>query len=100
MRASKTVSSATTSDPIPVDSNQNPFGVSVSTVVTGTNTHKVQHTFDDIFDSSVTPVWYDHTSLTGKTANADGNYAYPVTAVRLNVTAYTNGSVKLTVLQA
>lgn len=43
---------------------------------------------------------FDHSSLTGKTANADGNYAYPVSAIRLNVTAYTSGKVTLTAIQS
>lgn len=42
---------------------------------------------------------YDHSTLTGLTASAVGNLAFPVTAVRLNVTAYTSGSAALTVLQ-
>jgi len=42
---------------------------------------------------------FDHSSITGKTANSDGNFAFPVRAVRLNVTSYTGGSVTLTVNQ-
>lgn len=98
---SVTVSSQATSAPIPINWRANNFAVGIGCVVpSGTLTYKVQHTFDDIYDSSVTPTWFDHASITGKTASSDGNYAFPVRAVRLNVTAYTSGSVVMTVLQA
>jgi hypothetical protein len=42
---------------------------------------------------------FDHEVMSSKTANEDGNYAFPVCAVRLNVTAYTAGRATLTVLQ-
>lgn len=42
---------------------------------------------------------FDHDTMTGKTANDDSNYAYPPTAVRLNVTAYTSGKATLTINQ-
>lgn len=83
---------------IPVDYTQNAFGIGFGCVVSGTVTYDVQHTFDNIFDSSITPTAFTHSSVTGKTANQDGNYAFPVRAVRLNVTAG-SGSVTITVLQ-
>lgn len=98
--SSVTVSSQTTSPAQPVDWRQNPFSLSVGCVVpSGTLTYKVQHTFDNIYDPTVTPVWFDHSSITGQTASKDGNYAFPVMAVRLNVTAYTSGSVIMTLIQ-
>lgn len=97
---SKTVSSQTTSAWIPLDHRQCPFAVGFGVVMTGTLTYKIQHTFDDIQDSSVSPTAFDHPDVTGETTNQDGNYAFPVRAIRLNVTAYTNGSATLTVIQA
>ena len=94
-----TRSAAGTSAWIPLDYKQNPFNVGLGLVISGTNTTDVEHTFDDIFDSSVTPAAFKHSTLVGKTANADGNYAFPIRAVRLNVTAYTSGSATLTILQ-
>lgn len=38
---------------------------------------------------------FDHPVITGKTANSDGNIAFPVRAVRLNITAYTAGYVTM-----
>jgi hypothetical protein len=99
---SVTVSSQTTSAAVPMDHQCNPFSVGVACVVSagGTLTYKVQHTFDDIQDSTITPTWFDHETILAKTASDDGNYAFPVRAIRLNVTAYTNGNVKMTLLQA
>lgn len=102
MRAqSISVGSAAASAWIPVDTNKNPFnigfGVTISTAVL---TYKVQHTFDNVQDSTVTAVAFDHPDVTGETTNQDGNYAFPVRAIRLNVTAYTSGTAVLTLIQA
>jgi hypothetical protein len=43
--------------------------------------------------------WNNHDVLVGQTASANGNIAYPVTFVRLNVTAYVSGSVNLGIAQ-
>ena len=61
-----------------------------------TLTYKVQHTLDDVQSSAVSRTWLDHDSLTAQTANADGNYAFPVKGYRLFITAYTSGSATLT----
>ncbi len=42
---------------------------------------------------------FPHDFLAGLTARADGNFAFPVTAVRINNTAWTAGSTTLEVLQ-
>lgn len=100
-RQTVTVSSAATSVAIQVNNRAFNFQIGIGCVVpSGTLTYKVQHTFDDIQDSAVTPTWFDHSTITGKTANQDGNYAFPIAAVRLNVTAFTSGSVTMTLLQA
>lgn len=86
------------SAPIPMDRLQAPFAVGMGLVFTGTATAGVQHTFDDLL-GGVTPTWFDHATLAAKTTNTDGNYAFPVTAIRLHVTAWTTGTVTLTILQ-
>lgn len=43
--------------------------------------------------------WNSHDTLNGLTASANGNVAFPITGIRLNVTAYTSGSVNLGVAQ-
>lgn len=97
---SVTVSSVATSAIVPMNWKAVAFKVSIAVVVAaGSNlTYKVQHTFDDVFDSTVTPTWFDHATLTGKTVDADGSYTAPVTGIRLNVTAHTTGSATLTII--
>ena len=100
-----TLSAAGASSPIPLDHYIGPFnvGLGVSVAAGSTLTYTVQHTFDDVnspsFDAD-TATWYPNSSLSAKTASLDGNYAFPVTAIRLNVTAYTAGSATMTVVQA
>jgi hypothetical protein len=42
---------------------------------------------------------FDHPTLTGKTTSDVGTIAFPVTAVRLNITSWTSGSAQMTILQ-
>lgn len=96
-----TVSSATSSAPIVVDYAQNNFSVGFGVAITGTLTYKVQHTYDDPSTDATgaTLTWFDHPTVTSKSANADGSYTSPIRALRLTVTAFTNGSATITVLQ-
>lgn len=40
-----------------------------------------------------------HSTITGNSASVDGNYAFPISAMRLNVTAWSAGKATLTVIQ-
>lgn len=73
------------------DHKTTPFNIGFGCVVSGTVTYTVQHTFDGTN-------WFDH-PVAAATTNRDGNYAYPVISVRINVTAGT-GSVTMTAIQA
>jgi hypothetical protein len=85
---------------IPLNYRQSPFNVGFGAViVSGTATYSVQHTFDDVFNTAVTPVAFDNANATAQTANKDSNYMFPIRAIRLNVTAGVSPVVKLTVLQ-
>ena len=77
---------------IPLDFKANAFSVSLALTLTGTISLTVQHTFDNVFNSSVTPVWFPHSSLAAKTTNSDGNYAFPVRATRVTVNSSTSGA--------
>lgn len=96
---SVTVSSATSSAWIPVDWRSTPFNLSFAVIMTGTLTYKVEHTLDDVMDPTVTPTALTHEFITASTTSDDGNYAYPVRAIRLTVSSYTSGSATMTVLQ-
>lgn len=43
--------------------------------------------------------WSNHVSLVTQTGRLDGNYAFPIRAIRLNVSAYTAGYIDLIALQ-
>ena len=91
--------------PVPLDHYRGPFNVGMGVVVApgSTLTYTVEHTFDNVYDPAFNPAtatWFPNNSLTNKTASLDGNYAFPVMAIRLTVTAYTSGSVQLTIIQA
>jgi hypothetical protein len=86
----------------PMNLNTSPFNIGFAVVVTGTVNYTVQHTFDDVnlptFDPS-TATWFSHPTIVGLAVNADGNYAFPVTAIRLLVNSG-GGTARLTLLQA
>ena len=84
---------------IPVDHYQSPFNIGFAVVVSGTVNYTVQHTFDDIFDAAVTPTWFNHPSIASQSASADGNYAFPVRAVRITVNSG-SGTATMTTIQA
>jgi hypothetical protein len=76
--------------------------VLVSFTNTPVGTYSVEYTLDRIDDAAAiaAAVWQPVSSLTAKTATADGLINFPCTAIRLNVTAYTTGNLVLKVLQA
>ena len=87
---------------IPLDHYISPFNVGLGVSITGTVTYTVQHTFDDVFADNYNPAtgtWFNHPTLALLTASSDGNYAFPVRGIRLNVTAG-SGTVRLTAIQA
>jgi hypothetical protein len=73
-------------------------------VISGTLTYTVEFAFDapeagyaNGYQSSAT--WRGTSGLTNLTSNAESNIAYPVNAVRLRVTSYTSGSIRLVATQ-
>jgi hypothetical protein len=76
--------------PIPLDQYISPFNVSLAIVPAGTATYSVQYTFDNPFAADFTAAaatWFSHPDLTSESGNNDGNFAFPVRATRLNVSA-------------
>lgn len=99
----KTLSAAGVTTPIPLDIYcRTNVSFSVQLAPGSTLTYSVQHTFDDVFAPTFSPdtaTWFDNDVIAAKTANEDGNYAFPVTAIRLNITAFTSGTATITVIQ-
>jgi hypothetical protein len=72
-------------------------------VVTGTLTYAVQHTWHNLQSNTYTPgdeTVFTHDTLTGKTADDDGNYTNPPRACRLAFTAFTSGSAIMHIAQS
>ena len=101
------------SSPVVLDIYANPEHVSVTATVTGTNTSKVQYSFDDPFDTYATDyntngTWIDSAaplaSITTGTVSSflvnSSTGTGPVRAVRLNTGTHSSGSVKMTVIQS
>ena len=90
--------------PVPMDQYISPFNVTVAIGSPANCTTTTQYTFDDVFSNSFnasTAQWFDHPDLTDVANDQVGNFAFPVKAIRLNVTANdSNNTVTFYVTQA
>ena len=96
------VTGVSTSSVAPMNVNTSPFNVGFGVNVSGTVTYTVQHTFDNVWSPTFDPAtanWFSHPTVAAQTAAADGNYAFPVTAIRLKTTAG-SGTATMTLIQA
>ena len=85
------------SNALVMNTNIIPFNVGFGVLVTGTVDYTVQHTFDDPAVGFST--WFSHPSVAGETTNQDGNYAFPVTGIKVLVNSGT-GTATLKLVQA
>ncbi len=85
------------SSAIAMNDNVTPFNVGFGVTATGTVTYTVQHTFDDPATGFTT--WFSHPTIAGKSDNQDGNYAFPVSGIKLLVTAGA-GTATMNLIQA
>ena len=83
--------------PFVMNTNCTPFNVGFGVKVTSTVNFTVQHTFDDPAVGFTT--WFPHPTIASLAANADGNYAFPVTGIRLTVNSG-GGTATLKLIQA
>lgn len=88
---------AGSSSALVMNTNTNPFNVGFGAIVTGSVDYTVQHTFDDPAVGFTT--WFPHPTIASQIASADGNYAFPVTGIRVTVNSGA-GTVALKVIQA
>jgi hypothetical protein len=82
---------------IVMNTNTNPFNVGFGVIVDGVVDYTVQHTFDDPAVGFST--WFPHPTIAAQIASADGNYAFPVTGIRLTVNSGA-GTATLKLIQA
>jgi len=78
------------------------INIGIGVIVTGTVNYTVQHTFDDPnnLPSGVSfPATFNHPSLASLTASDDGDYIYPIVAMRLLVNSGT-GTARMVVIQS
>lgn len=89
-----TTTGTSASNPYPVNWKSEDYGIGMGLRVTDLKggTVDIEHTFDD--PKVGLSNWFKHATLTGKTTSADGNYAYPITAVRMFVSGATASAVK------
>lgn len=85
------------STPIVMNTNATPFNVGFGVIASGTVNYTVQHTFDDPAVGFST--WFSHPTVASKTDNQDGNYAFPVTGIKVLVNSGT-GTATLKLVQA
>jgi hypothetical protein len=87
-----------------------PFNVGIGVTVNSSNVSwNIEHTFDRLgnlssnFNNFISSAatWFLHSTLSGQSSNASGNYAFAVTGIRLNVTAGSStGTTTVTLIQA
>jgi hypothetical protein len=84
-----TTTGAASSNPCPVNWISGDFGIGLGFNVTASKgaSCDVEYTFDD--PKGTLTDWYKHTAMSNMTASAQGNIAFPVTAIRLVMTAAT-----------
>lgn len=85
------------SSAIVMNTNVSPFNVGFGVIASGTVNYTVQHTFDD--PASGFSTWFSHPTVASQTANADGNYAFPVTGIKVLVNSG-SGTATLKLVQA
>ena len=80
-----------------MNTNISPFNVGFGVIATGTVNYTVQHTFDDPAVGFTT--WFSHPTVAAQTTNDDGNYAFPVTGIKVLVTSG-DGTATMNLIQA
>lgn len=80
-----------------MNTNTSPFNVGFGVIVSGVVNYTVEHTFDDPAVGFST--WFPHPTVAALISDADGNYAFPVTGVRLTVNSGA-GTATLKLIQA
>jgi hypothetical protein len=93
---------------------QNPFNIGIQAVVAQTATFNVEHTLDNIEVTQIGPfsananattaanaTWVANPGITSATTTINGNYAFPVRAIRVNVlSSAATGIVTVTFIQS
>lgn len=79
------------------------FDMGIGIVISGTITYTLQHTFDDIFNTSYASLFFfpsDDTAVVNSTTSKGTNYAFPIAASQVQVTGTGGGSLRVEYRQA
>lgn len=89
---------------VPLNIHQTPFNVSFGVLTTGAfdATYRVEHTFDNVLADSSAGSVFTHADVSAASISRDGNYAFPVRAIRLNLVTIASGTgtLKFSVIQS
>lgn len=88
---------AGSSSAIVMNTNVTPFNVGFAVIVDGTVNYTVQHSFDDPAVGFTT--WFDHPTVATESTSQDGNYAFPVSGIKVLVNSG-GGTATLKLIQA
>lgn len=98
---------ARNSAPARMDWRSNPFSVGLGLDTNGATTgFTVQHTFNapsdyaNATDYNVNAKWFNHPDMSAVTTDTDGNYAFPVQAIRLHADTAGTDTATLTIIQS
>ncbi len=106
--AANTAAQTSAGNWIPLDKNITPFNVGFGVRTGGTLTYWVEHTFAEYLTGvdqrtgvSASAVVFRHSDVSAQSSAKDGNYAFPIAAIRLVVgTIAVSGTAILEVIQA
>lgn len=86
---------------------QNPFAIGIGCVATGAPTFTVQHTFNELDTNqpngttAANATWFPNSGINATTVSCNGNYAFPVRAIQINInTSSATAFVVVTLVQA
>lgn len=88
------------------DTFVSPFNIGfyVTLVGAGSANYTVQHTYTDPFavdlTNSANGTWINHEFLTSATTSDDGNYAFPIRALRVVISSAASASATISGIQA
>lgn len=85
---------------VPLNFENTAVGIGFACEVTGTVNYTVYHTYDNILDPAVTPVWFAHgiANMVAATTTQESNFVIPVAAMQVIMNSG-SGSIRLVVLQ-
>ncbi len=83
------------------DRHISPFNIGFGAVVATTAKFTVLHTFQDPLRVSAGALsWFPHEFVVQSSASIDGNYAFPVAGICVEISAASEGGVSTTFIQA